>query len=384
MQKTKRPKNYYLAAAVMVGYIIGVGMFGLPFLVSRAGLLSFIILIAVLGLVQYLLHLIYANLIVVTEGYHRMPGYAEIYLGRRGKIIVFIAKLVGNCGALLAYIIITGIFLNQLLEPRFGGNEFIYASILFFVEAIIVFFGTKMIAKTELVMSGLLILVVALIAVKGYGAAEPSNYFLIDWKYILLPYGAMLFALDGGGSLPIVAKLLGRNKKSIKSIVRIGTFLPVIIISIFTLVVVGISGSQTTPDALTGAGLIINNGVIFFSLIFGVLTMVTSFLLVAQSIKETLRWDFKVNKYSAWAIAVFATNIVYVLGIKNLVDVFSFAGAIAGGTSAIILILIFIKLSKQKNKLILFKRKPKKALAYFLILMFAGGILYEVFYFLTR
>ncbi|MBU4375113.1 hypothetical protein KKH38_01260 [Patescibacteria group bacterium] len=384
MQKTKRPKNYYLAAAVMVGYIIGVGMFGLPFLVSRAGLLSFIILIAALGLVQYLLHLIYANLIVVTEGYHRMPGYAEIYLGRRGKIIVFIAKLVGNCGALLAYIIITGIFLNQLLEPRFGGNEFIYASILFFVEAIIVFFGTKMIAKTELVMSGLLILVVALIAVKGYGAAEPSNYFLIDWKYILLPYGAMLFALDGGGSLPIVAKLLGRNKKSIKSIVRIGTFLPVIIISIFTLVVVGISGSQTTPDALTGAGLIINNGVIFFSLIFGVLTMVTSFLLVAQSIKETLRWDFKVNKYSAWAIAVFAPYILYVLGMKNLIDVISFAGAIAGGTSAIILILIFIKLSKQKNKLILFKRKPKKALAYFLILMFAGGILYEVFYFLTR
>ncbi|MCG2695728.1 hypothetical protein L6248_02240, partial [Candidatus Parcubacteria bacterium] len=199
MKRTKKPKNYYLAAAVMVGYIIGVGMFGLPFLVSRAGLLSFIILIAVLGLVQYLLHLIYANLIVVTEGYHRMPGYAEIYLGRRGKIIVFIAKLVGNCGALLAYIIITGIFLNQLLEPRFGGNEFIYASILFFVEAIIVFFGTKMIAKTELVMSGLLILVVALIAVKGYGEAEPSNYFLIDWKYILLPYGAMLFALDGRG-----------------------------------------------------------------------------------------------------------------------------------------------------------------------------------------
>lgn len=233
-------------------------------------------------------------------------------------------------------------------------------------------------------MSGLLILVVALIAVKGYGAAEPSNYFLIDWKYILLPYGAMLFALDGGGSLPIVAKLLGRNKKSIKSIVRIGTFLPVIIISIFTLVVVGISGSQTTPDALTGAGLIINNGVIFFSLIFGVLTMVTSFLLVAQSIKETLRWDFKVNKYSAWAIAVFAPYILYVLGMKNLIDVISFAGAIAGGTSAIILILIFIKLSKQKNKLILFKRKPKKALAYFLILMFAGGILYEVFYFLTR
>ena len=368
----------------MVGYIIGVGMFGLPFLVSRAGLLSFFILIAVLGLVQYLLHLIYANLIISTKEYHRLPGYAEIYLGRWGKIVVFIAKLIGNFGALLAYIIITGIFLNQLLGPHFGGNEFIYASALFFIEAVIIFFGVKMIAKTELFMTGLLILVVALIAAKGYGTAEPSNYFLIDWKYILLPYGAMLFALDGGGSLPIVAKLLRRNKKNIKSIVRIGTFLPVIIISIFTLVVVGISGSQTTPDALTGVGQIFNNGVIFFSLIFGVLTMITSFLLVAQSLKETLWWDFKVNKYYAWAIAVFTPYILYVLGMKNLIDVISFAGAIAGGTSAIILILIFIKLSKKKNNLILFKRRPKRFFAYLLIALFAGGILYEVFYFLTR
>ena len=50
----------------MVGYIVGVGMFGLPYLTVRAGWLSFIILLAVLGSAQYLIHLVYANMIVIN------------------------------------------------------------------------------------------------------------------------------------------------------------------------------------------------------------------------------------------------------------------------------------------------------------------------------
>ena len=127
-------KNFLQALAVMIGYIIGVGMFGLPFLISKAGILTFFVFIILLGFVQYLLHLIYANLIIVSDGYHRLPGYAEIYLGKKGKIVVFVAKLVGSYGALIAYIIITGIFLNQLLSQYFGGSEFLYATSLFIIE----------------------------------------------------------------------------------------------------------------------------------------------------------------------------------------------------------------------------------------------------------
>ncbi|MFH1427085.1 MAG: aromatic amino acid transport family protein [Patescibacteria group bacterium] len=378
------PKNYFKAIAVLIGYVIGVGMFGLPFLVSRAGLLSFFVFIILLGLAQYLLHLIYANVIIATKPYHRLPGYAAIYLGRKGKIIVFISKMIGNYGALLAYIIITGIFLNQLLSPIFGGSEFFYASLLFAIEAAIVFFGIGMIARAELMMSGLLLLVVILIAWKGWGAINISNYNVVTWQNFLLPYGAMLFALDGGGSLPIVAKLLKKDKDSIKSVIRMGTIISILVITMFTLVIVGISGSQTSPDALSGVGLILNDGVIFFALIFGVLTMVTSFFGVAQSVKEALWWDFKINKYAAWALAVFIPYGLYLVGLKNLIGVISIAGGVAGGLSAIILILIFRKMSKMKNKLLLFKRPPGRAIIYFLIGLFICGIIYEAYYFLIK
>jgi len=381
-----RHKNFFLALAVMIGYVIGVGMFSLPFLISKAGFFTFILFIVLLGFIQHYIHLIYANLILITKDYHRMPGYAEIYLGRNGKIIVSIAKFIGNYGALLAYIIITGIFLNELFSPIFGGSEFIYATILFFIEAFIIFFGIGMIARVELIMSGALLVIVGLIAWKGWGVIDTNNFHFLNWKYLLLPYGAMLFALDGNGSLPIVVKLLDRDKENIKRVIRYGTILPVLVISIFVIVIIGITGENTTADALTGIKNLFNGGIISIALIFGIFTMVTSFLGVAESIRETLWWDYKVNSYMAWALAVFVPYILYIMGLKNLIGVISFAGAVAGGLSAIILILIFIKLKKQKgktsiikkDKLTLFKYHPNNFISYLLVALFICGIIYEV------
>ena len=207
----------------MVGYIIGVGMFGVPYLISRSGVLAFFIIIIGLGLAQHLLHLIYANVILVTKERHRLPGYADKYLGKNGKRVATAAKLIGNYGALLAYIIITGIFLNEILSPYLGGSEFIYATFLFVLMAAVIYFGIGMLARAELVMTIFLLLIIVLISIKGWGQVDSANYSLIDWPYILLPYGAILFAVDGNGSIPIVAKLLKRNPKDIKRVILIGT-----------------------------------------------------------------------------------------------------------------------------------------------------------------
>lgn len=379
---SKVPKNYYQALATMVGYVVGVGMFGLPFLVSKAGILCFVLLLLVLGVVQYLIHLIYANIIVATDSFHRLPGYTEIYLGKAGKNFVFMAKIFSNFGALLAYIIITGIFLHQLLSPHLGGSEFFYSTLIFIIEAVIVFFGIKIIAKAEVVMIIFLLLVIGLITWRGLGVIDATNYVIMDWRLFLLPYGAMLFSLDGGGSLPIVAKLLKKDKDSMKSVVRFGTLIPIMVILTFVLVVVGISGEKTTPDALTGVRLVLDDGVVFFSLIFGILTMVTSFFGVAESVRETLWWDFKVNKILAWAIAVFVPYILYLLGFKDLIEVIGFVGAIGGGLCGIVLILIYRKMSKMKNMTPMFNRfYPGKILTSLIIALFISGIFYEVYYY---
>jgi len=377
MKKRKENKNFFQATAVMIGYIIGVGMFGLPYLVSKAGVLAFGFFMIILLPVQYLLHLVYASMIISTKTYHRLPGYTGIYLGEGAKTFVFVAKMVGNMGALLAYIIITGIFLNDLLSPWLGSHEFIYATVLFGLEATVVYFGINMIAKAELFITTLLILVVGLIIFKGLPYVEVGNYTSLDWKYFVLPYGALLFALDGNGSLPIVAKLVKRDPKMIKKVIRYGTFSAAFIIVLFTLTIAGVSGDGTTQDALSGVRKTMD-GVIVLALIFGIFSMITSFFGVAESIKETLNWDYKLNKTLSWAIAVFVPYSFYLSGVENFVDVVTFVGSIGGGICAIILVIIFNKIRKKKNGMILFNYKPSRFLQWLLILLFVLGIVYTL------
>jgi amino acid permease len=375
-------KKFFQATAVMIGYIVGVGMFGLPYLVSQAGIVPFLVFVSILLPAQYLLHLIYASMILSTEGYHRLPGHAGIYLGPRWKIVVFIGKFIGSVGALLAYIIITGIFVNNLLAPVFGfDNVFFYASLVFAVEATIVYFGTRLIAKTELAMTIILMLVTGLIVYKGWPHISSDNYNVIDWKYALLPYGALLFSLDGNGSLPVVAKLVKRDPRMMKNVVRWGTLISALITIVFTLTISGISGAGTTPDALTGIHKIMN-GSIALALVFGIFSMVTSFFGVAQAAKETLHWDFKINRRLSWAMAVFLPYGLYISGVANLVEVISFVGAIGGGICAIALVVIFEKMRRQGKKLIMFKSRPPKFIDKLLIFMFILGMAYTIWEYL--
>jgi amino acid permease len=381
----KKNIKIFQATAMMIGYIVGVGMFSLPYLVTKAGVIPFLLMFAVLLPAQYLLHLIYASMILSTEGYHRLPGHAAIYLGQKWKIIVFFGKFIGSIGTLLAYIIITGIFVNDLLSPIFGiDSDFFYATLVFAIEAIIVYYGTNLIAKTELFMTIVLILVTGLIVYKGWPHISLEHYTVIDWKYALLPYGALLVALDGNGALPLVAKLVKRDPQAMKKVVRYGTIISAIITIVFALTISGVSGAGTTPDALTGIHAIMN-GSIALALVFGIFSMVTSFFGIAQAAKQTLNWDFKIRRRLSWAIAVFIPYALYLAGIENLIAVISFVGSIGGGSCAIVLVAIFRQMRRKGKKLILFDVRPPHFLDKLLIGMFILGMAYTIWeFFITR
>jgi amino acid permease len=228
-----------------------------------------------------------------------------------------------------------------------------------------------------------LLLVVGLIIFKGGAEIKLVNYSLINWKYALLPYGAILFAVDGNGAIPIVVQLLRRNKKRVRKAIIIGTFTAVVVVILFSVVITGISGLETSHDALTGLRGLIGSSIISFALVFGILTMITSFLGVSEAVREMLTWDYKIDKRLAWALALFVPYGLYIAGLKSFIEVISFAGAVAGGTSAIILVLIFIRLEKMKDKLVLFKRPPKHLITSLLIGLFIIGVLYEIINFIN-
>ncbi len=375
-------KNSFVnAISIMVGYIVGVGMFGLPYLTARSGIFIFLALFSVITFIQYLLHLIYADIVIETPGKHRLAGYAEIYLGKSGKLLAFSAKMIGNMGGLLAYFIITGIFAYQLFGDLFGGTPEIYSSVFFAAEAIIMLFGIGAICELELLLNIVLVITIFFISIKGTHFLSPINYSFSSWSGILILYGAVLFALDGVGSIPIAANLVKDNKNKVKKVMALATFFSAFIILLFTLVITGITGSATTPDALTGLKNVMGDGIISVALVLGLLTIITSVFGVAEAVKETLMYDYKTNKYVSWAITMFIPFGFFLLGFNNLTSVISFAGAVAGGISAIILIMIFRKMEKQNRKTTLFKNSPGRLLLGILSLMFLIGICYQIWSF---
>lgn len=371
-------KNYLLAIATLMGTIIGVGLFAIPYITAKSGILPLIFYMVILAILQYYLHLLYAEIILSTRGSHRLPGYFEKYNGRLGKLVILVITLLSDYGAMLAYIIVGGLFLEQLLAPVFGGSLIIYASALFLLEAFIVLFGIRLIAGTEFIMTALLILIIGLISWRGLAFIRLDNYILINWQNIFLHYGPIFFAVGGMAAIPEVCKLLAREKEKIRSAILWGTFIPAALMLVFVLVIVGLTGANTTPDTLAGLGLIFGDGIIKITLIFGLLAIITSMICIAQASREVFWWDFKLNRNLAWALACFIPFIIYLSGLRNITKVVSLTGAMSGGILGVAVIYLIFKIKKKCQLKSPINNKINKIIGLGLSLLFILGLIYEV------
>lgn len=371
-------KNYLLAVATLTGTIIGVGLFAMPFVINKSGVIPLFIYMAGLAAIQYFLHLLFAEIILSTKTKHRLPGFVEKYFNKKGKNLAFLVEIIGGYGSALAYIIIGGLFLHQLLNPYFDGSIFLYSTILFGLVSLITFFDIKMIAGTELVLTSFLVMAIGLIAWRGFGHIQLTNYHLLEWKNVFLPYGPIFFAVGGGAAIPEICRLLAFEKNKIKSAIAWGTFIPAALMLIFVLVILGITGASTSPDTLAGLSLILNDGIITFSLIFGLLAIITSYAVVAQATEEVYQWDYKLNNKLAWFLACFIPYFLYLIGWTNLIKVISFTGSVSGGLAGVILIWLVFKVKAKPEQASAIKNKLIKPVAYFLSLLFVLGLIYEI------
>ncbi|MFW5884753.1 MAG: aromatic amino acid transport family protein [Patescibacteria group bacterium] len=343
-------KNYFKAVFILMGTILGAGMFAVPFMIEKSGIIPLLVYVAVLAAIQFLLHRIYAEIILSTPQRHRMPGYAGIYLGSKWKKTALLISIIGKHGALLAYIILGGIFLHGLLAEFLGGSLFLYTFLLFLIEAFVIFFGLKLIARVELWLGALLILVVLFLGGKSLNYFELGNFALINWNYAFLPYGVVFFAVGGQAAIPEICRLLKNQKKKISSAIAWGTFLAAFLVAGFAFLVVGTCGGATTPDALVGIQAIFGNGLAKFSLLIGLLATVTSYIVICQSLREVYWWDAGMNNSLAWLLACLTPFLLYLVGLNDLTGVIGLTGSITGGLFGMILIVILFK-SKQRRKI---------------------------------
>lgn len=367
------------AISILVGTIVGAGVFALPYVVMKAGILVGIFYFLFLGLIVLTIHLIFGEIVLRTSAIHHIVGYGEIYLGKVGKRLLFISSLVGLGGSILVYLILGGNFLMNILN-QFGGPAIFYVLIFWFFMSLGILLGWHRISFLEFLMAVFLILVMITIAIYAFGRFQIFNFRLIDLKYFFLPWGVIFYALSGGSAIPELREVLGEEKKNIKRAITLGTIIPVLIYLIFTISVIGATGSLTSEDTISGMEKIFSNEIVQLVAIFGFLSVATSYLVMGMVLSKIFIHDLKINKILAKLIVCLAPLLLYLVGLQNFIKIISFLGLWLGAVEGILLLLI------HKKSKILGDRQPEYSLSiskfiYYLIgsIFILGPILSIIF-----
>lgn len=372
------------ALAVFLGTIIGVGIFGLPFVSSKAGFFVVLAYFLIMGAVAALMNLIYSEVIVGTKKTYRLSGYVEEYLGGRWKKFAFFVVIFSLIGALLAYLIIGGQFLYFCLSPFIGGGVILYTVLFFILGAFLVFKDIKAVAGIELILFCVLVVILALFLTKAFPVIEANNFKAINLGYIFLPYGVVLFSLGAGSIIPEIKEMLhAENKKpeklkrSLKKVIIWGIAITIIIYILFIYVVQGAS-SFVAEDAISGLEKALGPQIIKFGFLFGVITCFTSFLTLALTVKKSLWYDFGLNRNLSWLLTCFIPLGLFFLGFRRFINVINFTGAVLFGAEALILVFLYKAFLKKKLN------RGMNPLIYLLLELFIMGSLLEIFLFYAK
>ena len=186
----------------------------------------------------------------------------------------------------------------------------------------------------------------------------------------------VLFSLWGSALIPEVKEILENNGKLLKKVIITGILLSAVTYLFFIFTILGVSGPNTSKEAISGFAQDLGNGVIRLGFIFGIITCFTSFITLGLTLKKVLWYDFGLAKNFSWLITCFLPLALFLLGFRQFIDVIGITGAIALGVEAILIVFIYRAFLKKK----LFQKM--NPLLYLLPIFFVLGVFFEVFYFI--
>jgi amino acid permease len=362
----------------MIGTMVGVGIFGVPFAFAKAGFgigLAWLIGIAA---VMALFYLMTAELVLRTEGDHQLVGYAERWLGPWARRAVVFTSMLGIYGALLAYTIVISQFLHNVLSHFVTLDPQLYSILFTLALAPILLFRLRTVAFVEQVMTVLFITIVLVVLAAGVWHVEPANYGYVIKYYWFLPYGVLLFAFGAQTSIPIVRRLLRGDEKRIGPAIVTALGTTAVLYAIFAAIVVGISGVATSPDALAGLFDTLGVPIIILGSLFGILTISTSYLMLGTALLEIFHLDYRRRLFPAWLLTIVPPLLFYASGFRNFIDVIGTVGAVAVGAQAIIFILAYLRRDQLTERTPEIQLHLPTFVWYVLMVAFAAGILYAL------
>src|SRR5882724_8141446 len=169
---------------------VGAGLFGLPFVIMRAGWAIGIAYLASVSAVIIFAHTLYLKTLQAVGERKRLVGLTKELFGPVSGALAFVNVVGGLMLALVAYLVLAG----QLVELLFPGMWLWGVIGFWFLASIPILFSLRRLAAAELVGGIMIAGVILIIFFSAWGVsvrAVPTA----NLTYTFLPFGIILFAL---------------------------------------------------------------------------------------------------------------------------------------------------------------------------------------------
>ena len=339
--------NFLRAISILIGTTIGAGIFAIPYVTAKSGFLIGIFWLIVLTIITLFINLAYGKVIVKTAGDHQLTGYGKIYFGNFGKWLSFAAILIGQYGALLAYIIGTGKFLGVIFSaPEYS---FLFSFVFFAIGASILYFGLSLVSKLEGIVVLLMIILLFSLVIFGFSKIDPINYQQLTINnQFFFPFGVIFCALAGYAVIPEMEEVLRKERQKLAKAIVFGTLIPAFVYLIFMIIVIGVCGAQTSEEAIAGLIPFFSPMIVKIGAVFGILAMGSSFLTLSFVLRETFFRDFSLPKRISWALSTFPPFILFIFGARSFVGVLSASGTLMGFLTTALIFSLYLKTKLAK------------------------------------
>jgi amino acid permease len=336
------------------------------------------------------LQFLYAEVTYFTKGKHRLPGYVEIFLGKKAKAASFLISLAAFYGTLLVYGLLGGLFLSNI----FGGYSATILSLAFFVVgSALVLLRIGRIAEINfwltLPLFGFIIylLFVAMPAINSANFFNSINFsFSGNW---FLPYGIWIFSLAGFSVIPETREIFANAKfKDFRRVIFASVVLSAIFYFLFITAVWGVGGLATTQDALSGLFSVLGEKALVIGSFIGFLAVFTSFMALAIDLQNLFKHDYAKPKNFAWFLTVAPPVGLFLAGATNFSKIISLIGALGLGAMGIFIVFMSRTLERrikeEKNDIINFPAKDElmpspRFLENIVLLGVFAGVIYELY-----
>ena len=219
-----------------------------------------------------------------------------------------------------------------------------------------------------------------LIFVFSFSRIESYNFVLASKNYLFLPFGIFLFSLIGWNAVPEVEKILIK-KKNLKKVIFWAIILSIIFYFLFGLIISGVTGSQTTKEPFEALLPFLGRKIIILGGIFGLLAVSTSFLILANYLKNTLRFDYHLPYFLSFFLAVFLPQILFLIGIREFITIIAFVGTFIGLIEGIMIILIYKRAKKIGERVPEYSLKIPNILIQTAVIILILGTFSQIIYY---